>query len=131
MLSSSFREGQPGVTISLPHLRPVIFRSVLTYLYKNSLDVSDEIVIEVAAKAQEYQLVHLHHECARYCHHHVTTSNAMLWLVQAQQHRLEALGAMLLEFVCQNMNDIKAKAPDTINHLGPLCHDVLMRVKIA
>ena len=92
----------------------------------NALRVDDDTFIDVAQKADEYQLTDLQNRCVRHCQLNITPHNAIPWLVKSDQYKLEALKAMSLEYVRQHFGDIKASAPETVRLLSPLCYEVIM-----
>merc|ERR1712224_709359 len=98
MLNSSFHEGGPGARILVPEVSPRAFRAMLAYLYTNSLDVDDDIVIEVAQLADQYLLIDLTEQCVGYCNLHIHVTNVTLWLVQSDRHGLANMRATCLDY---------------------------------
>jgi len=131
MLNSSFREGQAGAKIELPHVQPFVFSAILKYLYTTSLKIDEAHALEISRKASEYQLTDLFNECRRYCQENISSTNAISWLMKSDCYALDSLKPMFLQYVCQNMIKIKTDAPETIELLnGPLCREVIMRIDL-
>eukprot|EP00746_Dinoflagellata_sp_MGD_P129002 gnl/MRDRNA2_/MRDRNA2_63272_c0_seq2.p1 gnl/MRDRNA2_/MRDRNA2_63272_c0~~gnl/MRDRNA2_/MRDRNA2_63272_c0_seq2.p1 ORF type:complete len:556 (+),score=115.76 gnl/MRDRNA2_/MRDRNA2_63272_c0_seq2:70-1737(+) len=128
MLNSRFREGQPRAKIFLPEVTPRAFRAMLTFLYINTLDIDDDIAIEVAQLADQYCLSDLTEQVVGYCQAHIHSGNATLWLDQADQHGLSKLRAACLDYVCKRLSDIKSNKPQTLKRLNvTLLYEVVMR----
>ena len=61
--------------------------------------MDDDTFIDVAQKADEYQLTNLQKRCLRHCQLHIAVHNAIPWLVKSEQYKLEVLKAISLK-VC-------------------------------
>merc|ERR1712232_783038 len=60
MLNSMFREGRRLCEdIQMPDVNPTAFRAMLKFLYANLLDVTSDVVIDVAQLADQYNLTTL------------------------------------------------------------------------
>ena len=52
------------------------FRKLLAYLYSDTLELDDEVVIDVMRKAREYGLDRAYNMCMRFCVRHAAPSSS-------------------------------------------------------
>lgn len=127
MFLSEFQEsGQKDIILS--HVRPLVFRSVMIYLYTGISDMVDDELIDVAAIADEYQLTELSSQCQAYCQSHLNVSNALSWLKQADERHLTCVKSTCFKFVFANVVSIVRERGDTLLNVDPLCRDLLSAV---
>jgi len=111
MLKSSCREAQPGAIIQIGETTAAAFRKVLAFLYTDTLELDDDVVIDVMCKAREYDLTRAYNICMRYCIRGAQSSNAVSWLLKADEAQLGELRAEMLRYIQRHFCTIRAEAP--------------------
>jgi hypothetical protein len=91
MFSSGMREAQRGNDITIRDTSPAAFRALLLYLYTDQLAFDDTLLFDVFRKAKELDLTRVYNHCERHCQRELSTQNAVLWFVQADECALEGL----------------------------------------
>jgi DNA-binding beta-propeller fold protein YncE len=120
MLTSSFREGiggstdralcggeNGGINIEIQDTTPGAFKALLHFLYTDQLDIDDSEVIHVMHLAHRYNIQALVNNCTQYCLEFIDTHNAIPWLAQAHEYRLDRLKALAVKFVAMNLRRIR------------------------
>ena len=79
-----------------------------------ALDVDDEVVIDVMRKAREYDLTRAYHMCLRHCVRAVCSSNAIAWLLRADEYQLDELRDEMLKYVKRHFRAIREEAHETL-----------------
>ena len=88
------------------------------------LELDEVVVIDVMRKAREYDLRRAYNMCMQYCLRAASSSNAILWLLRADECRLDELRAEMLAYVRRCFRAIRQEAHET---LAALCaHPGLM-----
>jgi len=117
MLQSSCREAQPGAVIRIGETTAAAFRKVLAFLYTDTLELDDVVVVNVMCKAREYALTRLYNMCMRYCTRAAQPSNAVAWLLAADASSLEELRAEMLQYVRRHFRTIRAESHASLAEL--------------
>jgi len=110
MLKSGCREAQPGTVISVGETTPAAFRRLLAFLYSDTLDLDDEVVVDVMRKAREYGLARAYNMCMRYCLRNARSSSSVAWLLQSDEYALDELRSEMLLYVKRHFGAIRDEA---------------------
>lgn len=125
MLRSNFQEGGNS-DIVLRHVSYSVLKTIFVFLYTGIVDIVEENLLDVAAKADEYQLGDLLQECKWFCERELRVDNVVVWLMEAERLKLEFFRSTCLKFVVANAAKIVENQPDTIMTLDPLCRDLVL-----
>jgi sugar lactone lactonase YvrE len=128
MFMSPCRETRPGAVIVVHGTTSAAFRSLLAYLYSDSLELDDDVVIDVMQKAREYQLTRAFNMCVRYCRLHVQSTTVVPWLVTADTARLDELREAMLQHLRRHFRSIRAEAPEALAALVRASPDLVLEV---
>jgi len=91
MFFSGMREAQRGNDITIRDTSPAAFRALLLHLYTDQLAFDDTLLFDVFRKAKELDLTRVYNHYERRCQRELSTQNAVLWFVQADEYALEGL----------------------------------------
>jgi hypothetical protein len=128
MFMSPCRETRTGAVIVVHGTTSAAFRSLLAYLYSDSLELDDDVVIDVMQKAREYQLTRAFNMCVRYCRLHVQSTTVVPWLVTADTARLDELREAMLQHLRRHFRSIRAEAPEALAALVRASPDLVLEV---
>jgi len=125
MLTSGFMEGQicriggvisAGATsIAIGETTVSTFKALLRYIYTDVLEFDDKDVLNVMAKAKEMQLERVYSHTVWYCHQNVCVGNAVLWLIEADELKLDHLRELTLRFLVKNFGAVRDAAGDSVS----------------
>ena len=122
MFSSGMKEAQEGNDIIVQDTSPAAFRALLLYLYTDELafDDSVELLVDVLCKAKELELTRVANHCEQRCERGLSAQNAVLLLMQADEHGLEGLRKSALRYLSRNLGTIRAdsKGKDSLAKLA-------------
>jgi len=109
MLSSTLREAQPGAVIAVPDISEAAFRALLLYLYSERVVLDADIVLDVMCKAHQYEMRALYTHCMRYAVRNVSISNAIAWLIAAEERHLRDFGKLVFRFVVDHLRVLRER----------------------
>jgi hypothetical protein len=118
MFTSNCREAKPDAIILVGETTALAFRRLLGYLYSDTLQLDDEVVIDVMRKAREYDMTRAYNMCMRYCLRHTCSSNAIPRLLHADAVQLDELREAMLQYLRRNFRVVRAEAPETLAALS-------------
>ena len=93
------------------------FRAVLRYLYTDEAALDESIFVEVACLCQRYLVQGMHEILLSYATNHVSPTNAVNWLITADEQKLGKVRDVLCTYVIHNYRRIKESAPGTLQML--------------
>jgi len=137
MFTSGFKEGNfcplgggGGATnVAIGETTAPAFKALLRYIYTDVLEFDDEDVLNVMAKARELQLERMYNHTIWYCHHNVCVDNAVLWLIQADELKLEHLRESTLYFLVKNFGAVRdARMLDLLQEKPALIMEVMLAI---
>jgi hypothetical protein len=141
MLASPFQEGHTARSspdlhaaaaspssgadvIIIKQTTAIAFSALLTYLYTDTLELTDASVVDVLRKSHEIGLERVCALCVNYCHENICEVNGIEWLVAADTFVLDELRTMCLDFVRRRFRRIRMVAKASLHLLAQ--HPTLM-----
>eukprot|EP00613_Pedinella_sp_CCMP2098_P022885 CAMPEP_0171685226 /NCGR_PEP_ID=MMETSP0991-20121206/2137_1 /TAXON_ID=483369 /ORGANISM="non described non described, Strain CCMP2098" /LENGTH=542 /DNA_ID=CAMNT_0012272863 /DNA_START=179 /DNA_END=1807 /DNA_ORIENTATION=- len=123
MFTSGFKEGNfcplgggGGATnVAIGETTAPAFKALLRYIYTDVLEFDDKDVLNVMAKAKEMQLERVYSHTVWYCHQNVCVGNAVLWLIEADELKLDHLRELTLRFLVKNFGAVRDAAGDSVS----------------
>ncbi|KAI8603757.1 hypothetical protein EDD21DRAFT_14514 [Dissophora ornata] len=105
-LNSDWKEANQGI-IHKPNITPPVFERILQYIYGGRLMIDDETVMELIKAADELCLEDLLHGCERHALSTIRRGNVLDMVHLASQHNLCQLKTECLEFIANNIDNLK------------------------
>ena len=115
MFSDGFQESSSSEIQLRDGISAGAFKALLRYLYTDSTEVEDGLLVEMVKVCDQYQVERLRYHCMRRLDADITHENAIGWLVQAHtMEGVECVKESVLTYVAQNYKKIIRCAKPTL-----------------
>ena len=128
MFNSDCREATTGVIRLGSDTSVEAMKLVLKFLYTSTIDLTNDIVVNVMKISHRYQLTDLYDRCMEYCKEIVDATVAVEWLVASHSLVLEDLEQLVMTYLKWNFRKVQKLGDD--EPLKRLCcnQDVMLEV---
>jgi len=105
MFTSGMSESH-STKISIPNIKPHIFKALLQYIYCNEIKMNEQLALDLIPVVDEYLMDGLKGLCEKYLCRRLRKNNVVDILIVADRHEIEELKTACFIFIHRNLGNL-------------------------